>query len=314
VLNTETPTFSIVIAAYQAVGTIGAAVESALAQTLPPHEVIVVDDGSTDDLEGALEPFGEAIALVRKENGGGASARNAGLAVATGEFMAILDADDAYDPRRLEAIAKLARERPGLDLLATDARFVVNGRAVGRFLEHNPFPVGDQRTAILASCFPGGWPAVRVRALREVGGFDERLRIAYDWDCWLRMVLAGSAAGMVEEPLYDYTLHGGSLASARVASLWERVAMLEKAAGNPSLRPAERPALERSLSIRREQAARAGIEATLYGGLAGGELRRLAVSRDLGWRLRCLAAMSLVAAPLARRFVTPSVSPQQRFG
>src|SRR3954452_9165647 len=87
------PTFSVMIGAYQAAGTIGDALESVFAQTEPAHEVIVVDDGSTDDLDSALSPYRDRIKLVRKQNGGVASTRNAALGVATGEFMAILDAD-----------------------------------------------------------------------------------------------------------------------------------------------------------------------------------------------------------------------------
>jgi GT2 family glycosyltransferase len=307
------PSFAVVITAYEAAETIAAAVESVLAQTRPAEELIVVDDGSGDDLVGALTPFGEKVALVRKKNGGGASARNAGVAAASSEFMAILDADDIFAPRRLEAIAALAEHEPEFDLVATDASFVVDGEVKGTFLEHNPFPAAGQREAILRSCFPGGWPAVRISALKAVGGFDEQMRIAYDWDTWLRMILAGSRVGMVPEPLYDYTLHSGSLASGRVASLRERVALLEKAARNPDLRTEERPTLEHSLAGHREQVARAEIETVLYGGGGRRALSALVRSPELGWRLRGLAAAAQLAPPLARRFVAPTLPPERRF-
>ena len=197
----DPPTFSIVIPAYQAAGTIARAVRSALAQTLPAHEVIVVDDGSTDDLEGALVPFDDQIKLLRKENGGAASARNAGTMAASGDFVAVLDADDAFDRRRLVVLAQLAALRPDLDLVTTDTRFVVGGKPVGTFYAHNRFEIDDQRTAILGSCFVGGWAAVRRSRLHEIGGFDERLRIAHDWDCWLRLILDGSRAGLVARAL-----------------------------------------------------------------------------------------------------------------
>jgi GT2 family glycosyltransferase len=306
-------TFAIVITAYQAADVVAGAVESALAQTRPAEEVIVVDDGSTDDLESALAPFGERIKLVRKRNGGGASARNAGVAAARSEFMAILDADDAYDPRRLEATAALAAAQPELDLIATDARFVVDGRAAGTFLEHNPFPDENQRTAIFDSCFPTGWPTVRISALIAAGGFDEEMRIAYDWDCWLRMILAGSRVGMVREPLYDYVLHGGSLASSRVPSLWERVRLLEKATRNPNLRPDERPALARCLASHREQAARGAIERTLYGNSSPSGAARVALRRGVRPRTRTLAAIAALAPPVARRYISPSAPPEERF-
>jgi glycosyltransferase involved in cell wall biosynthesis len=307
------PTFSIVITAYQAAETIGDAVRSALEQVHPAHEVIVVDDGSTDDLEGALRRFDGQIRLIRKENGGGASARNAGARAATADFMAILDADDAYHPRRLEALASLAVSRPDLDLVTTDARFVVDGEGVGSFLAHNPFAVENQRTAIYQSCFVGGWPAVRRRRLRAIGGFDESFRIGYDWDCWLRLILDGALAGLVDEPYYDYVLHPGSLAASRVSSLWERVRLLEKAADNPSLESEERPVLMRSLRTQRTQAVLAEIRTTLFDSGPRYRLPRFALSRGIGARARALAAVALAAPPLARRIIPQDQPPEERF-
>lgn len=306
------PTFSIVITAYEAAGTIAAAVRSALEQTHSAHEVIVVDDGSRDDLAGALAPFAGMIEVVHKENGGGASARNAGAAAASGEFMAVLDADDSYRPRRLEAIAALATARPDLDLVTTDARFVVEGKAVGSFAAHNGFASTDQRTAIFANCFVGGWPAVRIAALERIGGFDEEMRIAYDWDCWLRLILSGSAAGMADEPLYDYVLRSGSLASSRVASLWERVRLLEKATGNPDLLPIERVPLDEAIRWRRSEAMREETKAVLDGALPRRRLRTLA-GEDGGLRARGFAALALLAPQFARRLVSTRPSPEQRF-
>jgi hypothetical protein len=305
------PTFSIVITAYEAASTIAAAVRCSLEQTHLAHEVIVVDDGSKDDLAGALAPFEGQIKVVRKPNGGGASARNAGVAAASGEFMAILDADDTYQPRRLEALAELAMARPDLDLITTDARFVVDGEGVGSFSAHNPFAAAEQRTAIFANCFVGGWPAVRLSRLAEVGGFDEQMRIAYDWDCWLRLILHGAGAGLVDEPLYDYVLHSGSLASSRVASLWERVRLLEKAAVNPDLRPDERQPLAAAIAWRRREAVREETRAVLDGAMPRGRLRRLLGESAAGPRERALAGIALVAPPLARRLLSTRPSPQR---
>jgi glycosyltransferase involved in cell wall biosynthesis len=116
----QVPTFSIVIAAHNAAGTIAEAVESALAQTLPAIEVIVGDDGSTDETAAALDPYRERIRYFRQEHRGVASTRNAALKIARGDFFAVLDADDAYLPERLEALAGLSATRPDLDLLCTD--------------------------------------------------------------------------------------------------------------------------------------------------------------------------------------------------
>ncbi|HMI81907.1 MAG TPA: glycosyltransferase family A protein, partial [Solirubrobacterales bacterium] len=278
--------FSVIVAAYQAAGTIGRAVGSALEQTAPAHEVIVVDDGSTDDLGGALAPFGDAVTLIRQDNRGAGAARNTAAAAASGEFIVVLDADDAYHPRRLEALGALARERPELDLITTDARLIVDGSAVGTFADHTPFVTEGQRTAIFESCFVGGWPALRLSRFRAIGGFDETLRIAQDWDCWLRAVLDGAEAGFVGEAYYDYFVHADSLSSSRAAALWERARMLEKAARNPALREDERPALERALRMHRSRAVMADVQAALYGSAPRLRLARHALARRLQPRVR----------------------------
>jgi GT2 family glycosyltransferase len=308
------PTFSIVITAYEAAATIAAAVDSALAQTHPAQEVIVVDDGSNDGLDAALTRFGDRIELVRKPNGGGASARNAGMKAASGSFMAILDADDVYHPRRLEALAELATMRPDLDLLTTDARFLVAGEETGRFAAANPFATADQRRAIFASCFVGGWPAVRLASLRAIGGFDEQMRIAYDWDCWLRLILAGAQAGLVDKPYYDYVLHSGSLASSRVASLWERVRLLEKARATPSLTAEERTSLGSAIRWRRSEAVREETQVMLAGEGSRGRPLELALAPNIALRARATAALASLAPALARRTTAQDRrAPEQRF-
>lgn len=306
------PRFSVVIATYEAADTVADSITSALRQTYPPHEVIVVDDGSEDDVRGALEPFGDRIVAIHKPNGGGASALNAGMAAATGDFLAILDSDDAYHPRRLEVLAELARERPDLDLITTDAKFVVKDEGVGTFATYNRFAVADQRTAIFESCFVGGWPAIRLAPLREIGGFDESLRTGYDWDCWTRLLLAGSQAGLVEEPYYEYKLHPGSLTGSRASSLWDRVTLLEKALANPGLRAEERPVLTRNLRMHRSRAVAAEAQAALYGSAPKGPLLRLAFSRGIDLRARVAALLAVVAPPLARRLVPEDRPPEER--
>lgn len=305
-------TFSIVITAYEAADTIGAAVDSALAQTRPAEEVIVVDDGSRDDLAGALRPYLDRIEVVRRENGGGAAARNTGAKAARSDFMAVLDADDAYHPRRLEVIAALAREQPDLDLVTTDARLVAQGESAGTFATFTPFVWEDQRTAIFETCFVGGWPAVRLSRLEAIGGYDESFRIAYDWDCWLRVLLDGGRAGFVDEPYYDYVIHEGSLSANRAPSLWERARLLEKAERNPALRSEERPALERALRMHRSRAVMAEVQDALYGDGSKARVARQALGRRLEPKTRLTALAAAVAPPLARRVVAPYRAAEQR--
>jgi glycosyltransferase involved in cell wall biosynthesis len=300
----RTPTFSVVIPAYQAAAWVGDAVASALDQTLPAKEVIVCDDGSTDDIDSALAPYRERIVVVRQENRGLPAAKNAAAARATGDFVAILDADDVYLPGRLEAMARLAAEQPELDILATDVLLERDGEPAGRFTEGNPFPpVEEQRTAILERSFIWSGSAVRRSRLLEVGGFDESVDCADDWDCWRRLIFTGSRVGMVDEPLARYRLHAASMTADRARDLRARVDILERAGADPTLTPGERLVLRRSLRRARPRALIAEAKRAVRTGAADTRRRCLAVTTargvPAGLRLRALAAA--IAPGAARR-------------
>jgi glycosyltransferase involved in cell wall biosynthesis len=289
----KVPTFSVIIAVYQSASTIGGAVASALAQTYPALEVIVCDDGSTADVEGALAQYGDRILLLRKENGGGASALNQGARVARGDFLAILDADDVYDPSRIEALGRLAAARPDLDVVTTDAYYELNGKRLGRFHDTTPFPVTDQRAQILRSCFACA-PAVRRTRVLASGGWDESLRIGYDWDCWLRLILDGACVGLVDEPLMSYRLHAGSLTSNRLESFRARVRLLEKARGNATLTRRERRILAASIAWQRSRFEMEQLTLGRANGRSATVVRQVARAR-----IRQLVAQVRFAGPVA---------------
>ncbi len=295
------PSFSVIVAAYQVADVIGDALESIRQQTLPPLEVIVCDDGSADDLERALEPYRDEIVLLQKENGGEASAKNAAAAAASGDFVAILDADDVYLPGRLAALSELAQARPDLDILTTDAYLVVDGRRVRRNYDRGwRFEVADQRRAILQRNFVFGHAAVRRERLLEHGGFDEAILWTTDWELWLRLILAGSRAGCVDEPLALYRLRETSLTAQRRDLLLGKLATLEKARSNSELRPAERPVLEESLAGYRRELSLMDLRDSLTAGDGRARSDALGLLRAPGLRLRSrveLAAMA--AAPAA---------------
>ena len=131
--------------------------------------------------------------------------------------------------------------------MTTDAWLELDGVRVGTYSTANPFAVSRQRAAILDTCFPGGWPAVRRTRLLEAGGWDESYRVAYDWECWLRLILAGSSAGMVDAPLMTYHVHEGSLSADKLMSLQERLRLL-RGVDAGSLSPAERQARARAIA------------------------------------------------------------------
>jgi Glycosyl transferase family 2 len=291
----STPSFSIVIAAYQAAATIPEALESAFAQTLSPVDVVVCDDGSTDGLGAALASYRERLTYLHQENAGEGAAKNTAVCAAEGEFAVFLDADDVFLPERLEALAELGAGRPDLDLLTTDAFVEVDGRVARRCYEGGwTFEVDDQRGAILERNFVFGLAAVRRERFLALGGFDESLRYATDWDLWCRLILGGSHAGLVAEPLAKYRLSSVGLSAQRASLLRGRCVVLEKALARPDLSAPERARASRSLEAQR----RAALLAEAYQALIERRrrARRLAVrvataaGMPFATRLRALAA------------------------
>jgi cellulose synthase/poly-beta-1,6-N-acetylglucosamine synthase-like glycosyltransferase len=300
------PTFSVIVAAYQAADTIAEAVGSALEQTRPALEVLVCDDGSTDGTARVLERFGDSVEVLRQPNRGAPSARNRLIERARGDFVVLLDADDVFHPERLEALAELAVARPDLDLLATDSWMEREGRRVARFNELNPFPVERQAAEMTRRCYIVT-PAVRLRPLLDAGGFDEALAAGSDWDCWLRLLLGGAAAGLVDEPLMTYRLRPDSITDDLAVSLAARVVLLDRVRDHPALTPTERAELAQRLEVHRTRALVAEAHSSTARGEKAARRRLLRVARErragLGVRLQALA---MAASPRLARLLAGS--------
>jgi hypothetical protein len=297
------PSFSIAIAAYEAAATIGEALESAFAQTLPALEVVVCDDGSTDDLETAVAPFHDRITLLRRPHRGAGAAKDTAVRATRGEFVVLLDADDVFLPERLEALAELAVTRPDLDILGTDAWLDVDGEAVRRTYDETwTFEVDDQRAEILRRNFIVAHVAVRRERLLAAGGFDPSMASVDDWELWIRLILGGARAGIVDEPLARYRVRETSLSAQPLLHERGCVRALELALARTDLSAREREVAGQTLAAHRRALARAELDAALAG---AGDARRhaLAVARDGGEaRAMRLKAAAAAAAPwLARR-------------
>lgn len=300
---TGRPTFSVAIAAYQAAGTVGQAVASALAQTVPPVDVAVCDDGSTDEIEAALAPYRDRIVLVRQEeNRGEAAAKNAAARATSGEFVAFLDADDLYYPERLAALGELAAARPDLDVLTTNADLEVDGRVVGRYYpDVASFPAERQAEGVIASDSAiFGAVAIRRSVFEAAGGLRESLRSSDDWELWLRLALGGTLFGLVDRPLYRYRLHTRGTSADQVRGLDDCVRALEHVLAETDPAPAELAALHRSLAYHRRAATLTRAEAALVSRSpdARARSREIAASGDFpaGTRLKAALAAALPAA------------------
>jgi hypothetical protein len=292
----------VVIAAYQVADCIAEAIASVLEQTAPPLEIIVSDDGSTDDLSAALSPFAERITVLHGEHGGEAAAKNAGIWAAQGEFVAILDADDAFLPERLAQLGEAARLRPDLDIITSDAFLEVDGTPLRRvYTREWTFVADGQREAILRRNFIFGQVAVRRALLIQAGGFDTSITRTTDWECWIRLVLDGARVGAVLEPLGRYRVRPDSLSASRALMDEGAILSLTHALAHPRLEPPERRIALATLSDRRRALARARLTEALR---TPQGLRRKAVRIAVG---RHAAAITRLKALAAATFPGPVV-------
>jgi glycosyltransferase involved in cell wall biosynthesis len=298
----------VAIAAYQAADVVGEAVDSALAQTVSPLEIVVCDDGSTDEIGRVLAAYGDRVTILHEPHRGVGGAKNGAVARASGDFVVILDADNILLPHYLEALSDFAVLRPDLDILTTDAYLELDGEVYGRYYRGKArFVLDDQRAGILHNHFIFGNAAIRRARLLAIGGFDETLECAVDTDCFIRLILDGARAGLVDEPLARYRLRAGSLSSDRARSLRVNVQILERVRRDPGLTPHERALLDRELPVKRRLAALAEAELALRRGDPAARRRSLMIAiggRGYGLSTRVKAVAAAIAPRTAGRALT----------
>lgn len=207
-------TVSVVIPCFNAAPFVAEAVDSVKAQTLPPTEIIAVDDGSTDGSPEIVEGL-SGVRCIRQENRGPSAARNAGVTAATGEVVVFLDADDRLSPSCIESRIKLIE---GAAMVVGGYRLVDRAGSVISEDSHlyPPGRIAPNLVLQRMAC-PTVGLAVDREAFLQVGGFDESLRIGEDSDLLLRMCEAGTCI-YDPEPRGDYRIVQGSLSRDYV--LW----------------------------------------------------------------------------------------------
>lgn len=192
---------SIIIPAYNAEAFIQTAIESVLAQGHRPLEVIVVDDGSSDDTAGIAERFGPPVSCHRQKNGGPPVARNRGLAVARGEYIGFLDADDLYEPGRIELQLAKLRENPALEVVIGKKTCEQLASAPEEPVTFKPMQAGNHIDVSLGVCL------FRRTAFERVGLMEESLRHCDDWDWFMRARELAVPMLLHEETVLRYRLH-----------------------------------------------------------------------------------------------------------
>jgi glycosyltransferase involved in cell wall biosynthesis len=204
------PRVTVVVPTYNRGQFVAEAIQSVLEQTFRDFELIVVDDGSTDDTTAVVGCFTDPrLHYVYQTNQERSAARNHGLRLAQGEYVAFLDSDDVWLPTKLEHQVTLLDARPAVGLVYTGA-YIFEGQRT--FTEQRPRWRGQALKALLMEdnvvCGSASTALVRRACFDRVGGFDENLRACEDWDMWLRIVAAGYEFDFVPQPLARCRVHG----------------------------------------------------------------------------------------------------------
>ena len=212
-------TVSVIIPSYNSARTVARAVESVLAQTRPADEIIVVDDGSSDDTADLVRRRFPQVIYHYQENAGLAATRNAGARLARGSVLGLLDADDEWVPTKLERQLAVLDRRPDLGAVGCH-RIRIAEDAEGRELSRTPSRHADGGLDELdfaqefwSNRVCGASVLFRREVFEGLGGYDASFRACEDMDMWLRLLGAGHKLAVLREALYIFYDHPGSLRS-----------------------------------------------------------------------------------------------------
>jgi glycosyltransferase involved in cell wall biosynthesis len=241
-------TVSVIIPAYNAAAFVGDAVRSALAQRNMDREVIVIDDGSTDDTPRVLAEFGSAIRYQRQANAGHIAARNHGARLARGEWLAFLDADDVWLPEKLER--QLAVAGAETSLVYTDRVFFGDtSRVTVRQSDVYELHEGDVFESLLLRNFiTVSSVMIRRSWFDRLHGFDPEPYGSEDWDLWLRFAAEGGLVRVCREALTRYRFSTSSMTSRHEQMTEGRIKVIERTLRLPRSRTLSRAVVRRALS------------------------------------------------------------------
>lgn len=210
----DSPLVSVVIPTYNRAKVVERALKTAFDQTYRNLEIIVVDDGSTDDTEAALAPYQDRIRYYYQKNQGASAARNRAIQEARGKYIAFLDSDDEWLPAKVEKQVALLESRPDLSFVAclsTDEHRTYTGyddhdKQFLKFLLQ-PFTQNMTRYVVRRECF------------EQHGLFDTSIHGPEDWELWLRLLQRGCRFGFVPDVLMIYTNSEDAISSRPYAML-----------------------------------------------------------------------------------------------
>ncbi len=247
---------SVIIPTHNRAELLPRALDSVLAQTLAPQEVILVDDGSTDGTEALMASRYPSVRYLKQANRGVSAARNRGIKEARGEWIALLDSDDAWLPGKLAAQLEALTAYPGHRLCHTEEIWIRDGRRVNAMKKH-----AKSGGRIFRQCLPRcvispSSALIHRNLLKQLGSFDEDLPACEDYDLWLRICAVEPVLFVAEPQIVKHGGHADQLSRRHWGMDRFRIRALEKIINSGRLGPGDREAAAKML------VRKAGILAT----------------------------------------------------
>jgi glycosyltransferase involved in cell wall biosynthesis len=245
---------AVVLPCYNAANYLARALDSVLAQTHPDFRIYVVDDGSTDETAKILQRYSAYAVPFHQEHLGQAAARNRGIAMSTAPYIAFLDADDYWLPRKLEQQVAVLEQNPRVGLVCSDCATMKDGKLSGAYFGNTKAPrAGKLFTRLTRECFVfTPTVVVRRRCVEEAGLFNESLVVSEDFDLWLRIAARWEVAVVPEVlAVRDTRPEGLSLSTPPEIYLQNGIAALENVkSACKGLSPGEARALQKAIAER----------------------------------------------------------------
>ena len=249
------PAISVVIATFNRANYLPATIDSVLNQSFKDFELIVVDDGSTDNTQEVLEPYGSRLKYLYQPNGGASAARNLGVRHAHGAWIAFQDSDDLSLPNHLASLYGYATKHPACGMVFANGNYssgTAQSRGKKTIIDIAKLCKLAKKGVRLVDLFEKSILRLQAALISKqaydlVGGHDESLRICMDLDLGFRMLM-NFAVAYLDEELFSYRIHDGNIGRNEELRLTENIQVIEKLFGDY---PAARELIGRKLLARR---------------------------------------------------------------
>ena len=223
------PKVSVIIPAYNAMTYLPQTVESVLKQTFTDFEIIIVNDGSSDEIEQWVDTITDnRVKLVSQKNQGTAAARNTGIADAKGEYIAFLDSDDLWEASNLEKQVHCLDKNPDVGLVYVWVKSIdAKGNYLGQIYGNDPEGYVWEKLLQENIIRSGSAAMVRRVCFEKSGVFDQNIKLAEDWEMWIRIARNYSFA-VIKEPLVSYRFHANNKSQNRIKGIDKFRLIIEK--------------------------------------------------------------------------------------